>query len=241
MGAVLDGSMHRDDRLLVAVACSLVLHFGLLSLPALFQSRPEEPEPPKLTARIVEQKPAQAPKLAAEPTPPSPAPAPKAVRPPTPKPAPRAPAPVAPPIIAVPPTPAAPPAPVTVPEPAPVAPAVVAAPPAPQAAAPAAAGPDPGSIAQFRMELLEAAKRHKRYPRAAVDNNWEGKVDLRMVIAANGSIASLSIRKSAGYAALDDEAQKMFRTAKSQLAIPAALRGKEFTVDISAEFYFVKE
>ncbi len=91
------------------------------------------------------------------------------------------------------------------------------------------------------MELIDLAKRHKRYPRAAVDNNWEGKVDLRMVVAANGSIAALLVRKSAGFTALDDEAQRMFRTAKGQLAIPPALRGKEFTVDISADFYFLKE
>jgi TonB family protein len=82
------------------------------------------------------------------------------------------------------------------------------------------------------------AKRYKRYPRAAVDNNWEGKVDLRMIVAANGTIASLSIRKSAGYIALDDEAQQMFRTAKAQITVPPALRGREFTVDISADFYF---
>ena len=246
MGAVLD---ERDDRLLIAVACSLALHLGLLALlPVLFdRDRKIEREPPKLTARLVETKPPEAPKLA-EPAPLSPEPAPKVTRPATPKPAPRPQPtprraePVAPPIIAVPPTPSAPPVAVAPsPSPAPAAPPVAAAP-APVAVAPGpAAGPDPGSLAQFRMELIELAKRYKRYPRAAVDNNWEGKVDLRMVVAANGSIASLLVRKSAGYAALDEEAQKMFRTAKGQLPVPPALQGKEFTVDISADFSFVKE
>jgi protein TonB len=142
-------------------------------------------------------------------------------------------------VIALPPAPSAPQAAgLPAPRPAPPAPPVASAPPAAPPAPVASAGPDPGSVAQFRLELIEAARRHKRYPRVAVDNNWEGRVDLRLVIAANGSIASLSVRKSAGFRALDDEAQQMFRTAKGELSVPPALRGKEFSVDVSADFYF---
>lgn len=233
MAAVLEEPMHRDHRLLVAVACSLALHLSLLSLLPLLFYPSRQPEPPRLTARLVEQKPPEAPKLA-EPAPPSPAPAPKVARPAKPRPATNAAQAVAPPVISVPPGPSSPPVAVV---PTPVAASVATAPAAPAAAA----GPDPGSIAQFRMDLIELAKRYKRYPRAAVDNNWEGRVDLRMAVAANGSIASLSVRKSAGYAALDEEAQQMFRAAKGQLPVPPELRGKEFTVDVSADFRFVKE
>lgn len=238
MAAVLDEAMHRDDRLLVAVACSLVLHLALLYLlPVLFESsRRARPEPAKLTARLVEPKPQEPPRLA-EPAPVSPKPAPRLARPQAPKQVPRAVAPVTPPVLSVPPSPSTPAPVIPAPSPAPTAPPVAAAP----ASEPASAGPDPGSIAQFRLELIEAARRHRRYPRAAVDNNWEGKVDLRMVVAANGSIASLMVKKSAGFPALDDEAQKMFRTAKNELPIPPALRGKEFTLEVSADFYFVKE
>jgi protein TonB len=232
---------HRSERMLVAIACSIALHLGLLALlPALIESarRAAAPNPPALSARLVEQKAKEPPRLA-EPAPEPPRPAPKLARPPAPKAAPRAREPAAPPVIAVPPAPSAPRAAVVpAPRPAPPAPPVASAPPAAPPSPVASAGPDPGSVAQFRLELIEAARRHKRYPRVAVDNNWEGKVDLRLVIAANGSIASLSVRRSAGYAALDDEAQKMFRTAKAELAIPPALRGKEFSVDVSADFYF---
>ena len=238
MDAVLDESLYRSERpdrvLIAAIACSVALHLALLYLlPALFDSRTRAPQPKALTARLAAPKP---PKVVEEATLAPPARAPKAVRPASPTPRPVTPT-VAP-VTAVPPAPASPPA-AVIPArpPAPAAPPVATAPAAP---APAAS-PDPGSIAQFRLELIEIAKRYKRYPRAAVDNNWEGKVDLRMVVAANGAIASLSVRKSAGYAALDDEAQQMFRAAKGQLAIPPALRGKEFTLDISADFYFLKE
>ena len=237
MAAVLVDAPRHDDRLLLAIACSLALHLAILwFVPGFFQPRAEVPPPKALTARLVAPKPQLA-KEVEPPAPVPPQPVVKRVRPTPHKPSPKPVEPVAPPIISVPQTSPAPaftvPATPAAPPPPPV---VSAAPAAPSAAV--ATAPDLGSIAQFRMELLEMAKRYKRYPRAAVDNNWEGKVDLRMVVSANGTIASLAIRKSAGYTALDDEAQQMFRTAKAQIAVPPALRGKEFTVDISADFYF---
>lgn len=121
-------------------------------------------------------------------------------------------------------------------DPAPVLPA---APPAP-ALAPASSGPDPGSVARFRLELMEIARRYKRYPRAAQDNNWEGRVELRIAFAENGSIASLTVKKGAGRAVLDDAAQAMIRSAQAQAVIPPALRGKAFTLEIAVD-YFLKE
>lgn len=247
VAAVLADAPRRDDRLFFAIGCSLVLHFSILGLlPGFFQPRPEIPQPKALTARLVAPRPEPA--KAIEPSAPEPKqPVVKHHRAAPHKPAPRTAEPVAPPVIAVAPTPTSPPAAVvqaappapTPPTVASAAPAVPASPPGtPTATTPVATAPDQGSIAQFRMELIAMAKRYKRYPRAAVDNNWEGKVDLRMIVAANGTIASLSIRKSAGYGALDDEAQQMFRTAKTQITVPPVLRGKEFTVDVSADFYF---
>lgn len=254
MAAVLAEIPRHDDRLLAAIACSIALHLAILWLmPGFFQPRTEIPQPKTLTARLVAPKPVPA--KAVEPPAPQPPqpvvkpqlPAPHKATPRTSEDAQKRIAPVAPPVIAVPLTPASPPAAVvqtapaapTLPAVASVAPAAPASPAGiPTATATVATAPDLGSIAQFRMELIAMAKNYKRYPRVAQDNNWEGKVDLRMVVAANGTIASLAIRKSAGYTALDDEAQQMFRAAKSQVTVPPALRGKEFTVDISADFYF---
>jgi len=116
-------------------------------------------------------------------------------------------------------------------------PVVPAAPPAPASApAPAASGPDPGSVARFRLELMEIARRYKRYPRVAQDNNWEGRVELRIAFAENGSIASLTVKKGAGRAVLDDAAQAMIRSAQAQAAIPPALRGKAFVLEIPVDY-----
>jgi protein TonB len=95
---------------------------------------------------------------------------------------------------------------------------------------------DAATLAQYRLAIIAAAKRYKRYPRVAMDNNWEGKVEVRMVIGANGMISVLSVRTSAGHEILDQQALDMIKKAKPLTPIPSALRGKEFTVDIPVIF-----
>ncbi len=76
------------------------------------------------------------------------------------------------------------------------------------------------------------ARKYKRYPRAALDNNWEGRAIVRMVIGANGMIASLTVVSSAGHEILDKQALDMLQKAKPRVQIPAGLRGKEFAIEI---------
>ena len=45
---------------------------------------------------------------------------------------------------------------------------------------------------------MKEAGRHKRYPRIAQDNNWEGRVELRVAIGGDGAISSFTVKKSAG-------------------------------------------
>jgi len=101
---------------------------------------------------------------------------------------------------------------------------------------PAADAPDAGTLAQYRLALISAAKRFKRYPRIAVDNDWQGTVEIRIVIDASGAIATLSVRSSAGHPLLDRQALEMIERAKELALIPPALRGKEFSVDIPVVF-----
>ena len=93
---------------------------------------------------------------------------------------------------------------------------------------------DAGSLAQYRLQLISVARKYKRYPRVAMDNNWEGDVVVRMVIGANGMISALSIKTSSGHEVLDQQALEMFKKAKPLVQIPAALRGKEFTIELRA-------
>jgi protein TonB len=106
---------------------------------------------------------------------------------------------------------------------------------------PVATGPDPGTIARFRLELMDIARRYKRYPRIAQDNNWEGRVELRIAFAESGAISSMTVKKGTGRAVLDDEAQAMIRSAQPQASIPPALRGKAFVLEIPVDFFLRDE
>jgi periplasmic protein TonB len=216
-----------------AVLASIVLHGMLLFGFSLRErARPAEPQVPIL-ARLIEP-PAAAP-TQAEPVKPRPRPKPAA-----PKPVAReAPAPERE-------TPAEAPAEeqaVTQMQsesvaPAPVEPQVIArADPAPAAGVPPEPVADPGSLEQYRHQLVLAAPRYKRYPRMASDNNWAGLVALRMVVAPSGRVA-LTITKTSGHDVLDKQALEMFRNAAAVVPVPPVLRGKEFAVDVAADYYF---
>jgi len=218
----------RGRRLLgLALLASLALHgLILLLLAMLREAQPSPPAPPPLTARFAKPKPPpELPRV--EPSPAPPRPAARAPRP----------------------APAAAPAPIIAVEPArqamesaPVVPDAPPQPAPPPAAArlesqpAAAAGPDPGSVARFRLELMEIARRYKRYPRIAQENNWEGRVELRIAFAESGAMTAVAVKKSAGRAVLDEEAQAMIRSAQPQLSVPPALRGRAFTLEIPVEF-----
>ena len=238
------GVEDRQLRLLgLALAASLVLHaLVLFLLPVLKEAQRRLPAPP-LTAHLEAPRPAQP-----APVPPKfePTPVPAPMHPaPVTKAAPRAPA--SPPILSIERAPqAAEPAfvvPAQVPTPAQLGSdqaANTAAQSGPQAAS-AARGPDAGAIGKYRIELMEMARRYKRYPRIAQDNNWEGRVELRVVIGQDGAISSFTVKKGAGRAVLDEQAQELIRTAQSKLAIPAALRGTAFPLEITVDYYLKDE
>ena len=85
-------------------------------------------------------------------------------------------------------------------------------------------------IARFRLDVISQAKRFKRYPRMALDNNWEGRTDVRIVFGADGKRVSTTIARSSGHETLDRQA--IDTLSKTFVPVPAALRGKEFVIEI---------
>jgi protein TonB len=250
MGAAIN---RHDNRVIhYAVVASIVFHGLLLSLAPKQASKQSAALPGPIVARLVQP---AAPPAAPPSAPQSEPPLPKveAVKP-EPVPLPPKPSPIAKPSPkaapkAAPSAPAKPSAPAPSSEPAPSAPAAPPSPgpvakadpqPAAPSTAPAPSVEDAGSLAQYRMQLIGIAKRYKRYPRVAMDNNWEGDVVVRMVIGANGMIASISVKTSSGHEILDKQAVEMFQKAKPLVPIPSALRGKEFAVEVRA-IYNLKE
>jgi len=101
-------------------------------------------------------------------------------------------------------------------------------------------GPDPGALDRYRLQLVTTAARFKRYPRAAIDNNWEGVVVVRMTIGTDGRIAALGIKASSGHEVLDRQALEMFRIAKPFVQLPPELDGREFELELRA-IYSLKD
>ncbi len=239
------------DRLLAyALAISILAHALILAVAPgwLDPKKKRAAAPPPLVAHLAQPKPAPAPVVE------------RALQPEALPEAPRKPAPIerVQPKLVAPPLASPTPAPAVAPQPAPVAdplrpdpvqppsPAVTTVPsariePAPPAAPATSDSADPATLGQYRIAIITAAKRYKRYPRIAIDNNWEGQAEVRMVISADGSIASIAIKTRSGYEALDQQALEMIRKAKPLTPIPASLRGRGFTVDVPVVFSLKEE
>lgn len=232
-----------------AVLASLALHAILLaSFPDLVNTarRAVESFTPPIVARLIAPEPASAPPTEEEKKPPAPPrPVKKAAPPKVFKPAPVAkPAPA--PVPAPEPEPAAPPSAVAEAAPAPApevvepapSPPVATAPPAPPGAQPGAPPREARTIGEYRLELIEAAKRIKdrtRYPPIARDNNWTGQTQVRVALAASGTPA-ISVKGTSGHQVLDQHALTIFRQAAREVSLPPDLRGKEFAIDVWMDF-----
>jgi protein TonB len=211
----------------VAVLASILLHALLLALPVTRElSALTPPEPRPLVARVERPE-----------SPPAPPQLPvREIR----KPEPQRPGPVAKPAPAAPqPAPVAPPA-------APAAPALASAPaPAPApvpridpsvvaTVAPPASAVEAGALERYRQAVTRAAARFKRYPRVAIDNNWEGEVVVLAAIGADGRLASLRVKRSSGFEVLDLQALQMFDNASRFVPLPAELRGRACELELRA-------
>ena len=95
---------------------------------------------------------------------------------------------------------------------------------------------DKGTLEQYRLALMAAAGHYKRYPAIAMEKGWQGRVDVHMVIGANGMLAGASIKAGSGHVILDDQAIDMLRKGKTTVEIPASLRGREFSLDVPVIF-----
>lgn len=95
---------------------------------------------------------------------------------------------------------------------------------------------DKGTLEQYRLALIAATGRYKRYPAIAMEKGWQGRVEVRMVIGANGMLAGTSIKSSSGYKILDDQAMSMLKKGKTTVPIPASLRGRAFNIDVPVIF-----
>jgi TonB family protein len=88
---------------------------------------------------------------------------------------------------------------------------------------------------QYRIQLLDAARRYKRYPAFAREHNWQGEVLVALTLGAGGR-ASVALKASSGYDALDRQALEMLAQAARSVPLPPALRGTQFALEVRAVY-----
>jgi protein TonB len=108
--------------------------------------------------------------------------------------------------------------------------------PAPSPETAMAGGVDASLLEKYRLALIDAARRYKRYPTHAVERGWQGRVEIRLVVGSNGNISSALVKRSSNHQILDDQALDMVKKGTGREPIPSALRGREFTLDIPVIF-----
>ena len=122
------------------------------------------------------------------------------------------------------------------PAPARAAPQAPAGAPATEAGAKSGNEADTGTLEQYRLALIVATRRYKRYPAIALEKGWQGRVEVHMVIGANGMITNTSIKSGSGHEILDNQALDMLKKGKTTVPIPAGLRGREFSIVVPVIF-----
>lgn len=94
-----------------------------------------------------------------------------------------------------------------------------------------------GLLQEYRQALMDAVNRYERYyPAQARERGWEGRVEIRIVIGANGVMKGATFKTSSRYPILDGRALDMVKKGVEYAQIPPLLRGREFTIDVPVLF-----
>ncbi|WP_207461847.1 energy transducer TonB [Azospirillum sp. SYSU D00513] len=126
----------------------------------------------------------------------------------------------------------------------PKAPAAAPALPVPDVA-PVAAAPAPGPAStqanrappSWQGLLLGHLERHKRYPRMARSRRQEGVAQVRFTMDRQGKVLSVSLAKSSGFKALDEETIAMVERASPLPPIPPGVGGDRMELVVPVQFF----
>ncbi len=79
------------------------------------------------------------------------------------------------------------------------------------------------ALRQYCGKVKRKIEKEKKYPRLAERNGYEGKVEIKFKILADGQVENVEIVNSSGYDVLDNEAVRAIRAAAPYSLIPEAL------------------
>lgn len=108
-------------------------------------------------------------------------------------------------------------------------------------------GVDGDAMRGFRIALGRSALKHMRYPSQAQQQGWTGRAELRVVMHGDAApsavvaLADIALARSSGHDELDREAIETLRRAVAVTPLPAALLGRDFTVDLPVIFSLTED
>ena len=92
------------------------------------------------------------------------------------------------------------------------------------------------SIDEYSAKITIAIKKQQKYPRMALNRNWQGSVIIELKFNKNGTVISSKVKKSSGHKILDKEALNMTKRAMPFPMPPKILKSKIFTVVVPITF-----
>lgn len=95
---------------------------------------------------------------------------------------------------------------------------------------------DAENLRSYRLSLALNARRFHQYPPQAIEQGHSGTAHVRIAVAQNGLPGRVDLLRSSGHDSLDREARDMLARAAQSTALPEALRGQAFAVDLPVEF-----
>lgn len=94
------------------------------------------------------------------------------------------------------------------------------------------------AIRKYREAIKRKIEKEKRYPNLAEENGYEGKVDVRFKLFADGKVDEVEIIKSSGYQVLDKEAVGAVTRAAPYPPMPKSIKREYIIVEVPIVFRF---
>jgi len=86
-------------------------------------------------------------------------------------------------------------------------------------------------LEDYRINVMYASRRYRKYPEEAIKNGWGGKVVILVTVTKGGRTATI-LRNSSGYQILDSAAMETIAQAAAETTVPSRLTGRDFSVEI---------
>lgn len=97
-------------------------------------------------------------------------------------------------------------------------------------------GIDVVGLRQYHLALGRKARQFRRYPQAAREAGWQGRVALRLAVSETGAPIGISLLRSSNFPLIDQAALEMMFLASGHTEVPESLRGRAFTIDLAVDF-----